>query len=100
MKVHVSNVAHLHATLLDAPLVERLIRYPVLSAVACACLRLLQNSYDLLFCKIGRGRLSMYLISEAVKKMKALEEENAMLNRIFGQKESDITALKAVVEKK
>ena len=35
-----------------------------------------------------------------VKKMKALEEENAMLKRILGQKELDITALKAVVEKK
>lgn len=35
-----------------------------------------------------------------VKKMKTLEEENAMLKRILGQKELDITALKAVVEKK
>ena len=35
-----------------------------------------------------------------VKKMKLLEEENAMLKRILGQKELDITALKAVVEKK
>lgn len=35
-----------------------------------------------------------------VKKMKSLEEENAMLKRILGQKELDITALKAVVEKK
>ncbi len=35
-----------------------------------------------------------------VKKMKALEEENSMLKRILGQKELDITALKAVVEKK
>jgi len=35
-----------------------------------------------------------------VKKMKSLEEENALLKRILGQKELDIAALKAVVEKK
>ena len=35
-----------------------------------------------------------------VKKMKALEEENALLKRILGQKELDIAALKVVVEKK
>ena len=35
-----------------------------------------------------------------VKKMKALEEENAMLKRILGQKELEITAIKAVLEKK
>jgi putative transposase len=35
-----------------------------------------------------------------VKKMKALEEENAILKRILGQKELDIQALKVVVEKK
>jgi len=35
-----------------------------------------------------------------VKKMKALEEENATLKRILGQKELEITAIKAVLEKK
>jgi putative transposase len=35
-----------------------------------------------------------------VKKMKALEEENATLKRILGQKELEITAMKAVLSKK
>lgn len=35
-----------------------------------------------------------------VKRMKALEEENATLKRILGQKELEITAIKAVLEKK
>lgn len=35
-----------------------------------------------------------------VKKMKSLEEENLMLKRLLGQKELDITALKAVLAKK
>ena len=35
-----------------------------------------------------------------VKKMKILEEENLMLKRILGQKELEITAIKAVLEKK
>lgn len=35
-----------------------------------------------------------------VKKMKTLEEENATLKRILGQKELEITAIKAVLEKK
>lgn len=35
-----------------------------------------------------------------VKKMKSLEEENATLKRILGQKELEITAIKAVLEKK
>lgn len=35
-----------------------------------------------------------------VKKMKSLEEENATLKRILGQKELEITAMKAVLSKK
>jgi len=35
-----------------------------------------------------------------VKTMKALEEENVTLKRILGQKELELTALKAVLEKK
>lgn len=35
-----------------------------------------------------------------VKKMKTLEEENATLKRILGQKELELTAIKAVLEKK
>ena len=35
-----------------------------------------------------------------VKKLRALEEENATLTRILGQKELEITAMKAVLEKK
>lgn len=35
-----------------------------------------------------------------VKKMKALEEENATLKRILGQKELELTAVKAVLAKK
>ncbi len=35
-----------------------------------------------------------------VKKMKGLEEENATLKRILGQKELEITAMKAVLSKK
>jgi len=35
-----------------------------------------------------------------VKKLRALEEENATLKRILGQKELEITAMKAVLEKK
>jgi len=35
-----------------------------------------------------------------VKKMKTMEEENATLKRILGQKELEITAMKAVLEKK
>lgn len=35
-----------------------------------------------------------------VKKLKTLEEENQMLKRILGQKELEITAIKAVLEKK
>lgn len=34
-----------------------------------------------------------------VKKLKTLEEENLMLKRILGQKELEITAIKAVLEK-
>jgi len=46
-----------------------------------------------------RARYGGMQVSD-VKKMKTLEEENAMLKRILGQKELDIMALKAVVEKK
>ena len=35
-----------------------------------------------------------------VRKMKTLEEENATLKRLLGQKELEITAMKAVLEKK
>lgn len=35
-----------------------------------------------------------------VKKMKSMEEENATLKRILGQKELELTAMKAVLEKK
>ena len=35
-----------------------------------------------------------------VKKMKTMEEENSLLKRILGQKELEITAMKAVLEKK
>jgi len=35
-----------------------------------------------------------------VKKMKALEEENSTLKRLLGQKELELTAVKAVLEKK
>jgi len=35
-----------------------------------------------------------------VKKLRALEEENATLKRILGQQELEITAMKAVLEKK
>jgi putative transposase len=35
-----------------------------------------------------------------VKKMKGLEEENATLKRLLGQKELELTAVKAVLEKK
>ena len=35
-----------------------------------------------------------------VRKMKTLEEENATLKRLSGQKELEITAMKAVLEKK
>lgn len=35
-----------------------------------------------------------------VKKLKALEEENSTLKRILGQKELEITAMKAVLSKK
>lgn len=35
-----------------------------------------------------------------VKKMKTLEEENATLKRILGQKELELNAIKAVLEKK
>lgn len=35
-----------------------------------------------------------------VKKMKTLEEENSTLKRILGQKELEITAMKAVLSKK
>lgn len=35
-----------------------------------------------------------------VKKLKALEEENATLMRLLGQKELEITAMKAVIQKK
>ena len=35
-----------------------------------------------------------------VSKMKTLEEENATLKRLLGQKELEITAMKAVLEKK
>lgn len=35
-----------------------------------------------------------------VKKMKTLEEENSILKRLLGQKELEITAMKAVLEKK
>ena len=35
-----------------------------------------------------------------VRKMKKLEEENATLKRLLGQKELEITAMKAVLEKK
>lgn len=35
-----------------------------------------------------------------VKKMKSLEAENATLKRILGQKELEITAMKAVLSKK
>lgn len=34
-----------------------------------------------------------------VKKLKSMEEENATLKRILGQKELEITAMKAVLEK-
>ena len=35
-----------------------------------------------------------------VKKIKSLEEENSTLKRLLGQKELEITAIKAVLEKK
>lgn len=35
-----------------------------------------------------------------VKKLRALEEENATQKRILGQNELEITAMKAVVDKK
>ena len=35
-----------------------------------------------------------------VKKLKGFEEENATLKRLLGQKELEISALKAVLEKK
>lgn len=35
-----------------------------------------------------------------VKKLRALEEENSTLKRLLGQKEMEITAMKAVLEKK
>jgi len=35
-----------------------------------------------------------------IRKMKTLEEENATLKRLLGQKELEITAMKAVLEKK
>lgn len=35
-----------------------------------------------------------------VKKMKAMEEENSTLKRILGQKELEISAMKAVLAKK
>ena len=35
-----------------------------------------------------------------VKKMKTLEEENSTLKRILGQKELELTAIKAVLSKK
>jgi len=35
-----------------------------------------------------------------VKKMKVMEEENATLKRILGQKELEIAGMKAVLEKK
>ena len=35
-----------------------------------------------------------------VRKMKTLDEENATLKRLLGQKELEITAMKAVLEKK
>ena len=35
-----------------------------------------------------------------VKKVKLLEEENATLKRILGQKELELVAMKAVLEKK
>lgn len=35
-----------------------------------------------------------------VKKVKTLEEENATLKRLLGQKELELTAMKAVLQKK
>lgn len=46
-----------------------------------------------------RARYGGMQVSD-VKRLKALEEENSTLKRLLGQKELEITAMKAVLEKK